>query len=102
MVVIPVGSAWANDDGSLSLGPGALLRLSASDDASGVVSIRFRWNGGKWQTYKKKEIKPPNGTELLLEYQAKDASGKWSEVDSLKVRRDTPAPETPEWEPDQD
>ncbi|MEM7356008.1 MAG: hypothetical protein AAF657_34645, partial [Acidobacteriota bacterium] len=106
-VVARVGNGFAAPDGTLVLGPGATIRLASHDDASGVATLRYRWQAGAWQSWQGDDLSPPEdiapATDLLatdlpatsLDLQATDHLGRTSRIWSVPVRRDQTPPEAP-------
>jgi len=67
------------------------VTLSALDDTSGVSLIQYRWNSGPWLAYTDTLVLAADGI-ATLEYQARDAAGNASVVQSVELRRDTTPP----------
>ncbi len=72
---------------SVVLLPQCQLLLDAYDDASGVMSVQYRWDSGPWQTHNGAVARPPMDVSQkhVLEYQATDRLGRTSKVQRLEV-----------------
>jgi len=77
--------------------PGASFRFAAMDEASGVASIRYRWDGGAWKQDHGKAIPLPSGSgEHILEAEALDYADRTSGLLHLRVVCEDEAPPAPE------
>ena len=96
VVVLVVGAGALVGENSVVLGAGGSFRILASDDASGVARVRYRWNEGSWRTYKNQLLKLPAGqTQSRLECVANDHAGKQSQTLGMTIRSDLTAPKPP-------
>jgi hypothetical protein len=88
VVAVPLGGtgASATEEG-LEIGPDGRVALEARDDVSGVAWIRYRWDGGAWQTYDGGPLSPPDGASHRLDFEATDHAGRTSRTHSLKLER---------------
>lgn len=78
------GQGAAESDNRVVLGPRAAIRLVAQDDASGVASVRYRWDGGSWKDAAGL-LEPPSPEEHRLDFQATDAAERQSKVWSVTI-----------------
>ncbi len=78
VVAIAAGPGTAvGDGGSLVAMPGGTIILATTDDVSGTATVRYRWDGGAWRTWKGKPISVPEGTgPRTLEVEAFDRAGR--------------------------
>ena len=85
---------------AVQLGPGGELWLEAHDDASGLAEVRYRWDGGSWQRWRRGALSLPDqpGT-FHLELQADDELGRSSAIWPVTVTldREMPAPPAVTW-----
>lgn len=90
------GIGAVRPDGALVLGAGARIRLEARDDAAGVAAVRYRWNGGRWLTWRGGDLPAPSGAgPHRLEVEAEDRLGRRSAPWQLEVVRDAETPAAP-------
>lgn len=84
VVVAIEGAGRAESSQRIRLGPRSALRLVAQDDASGVESVRCRWDSGSWMSATA-PLQPPSSGEHRLEFQATDAAERESQVWSVTI-----------------
>ncbi len=97
VVAALIGTGHVAQDGALTLGRDASIRLLGRDDASGVSEIRYRWGGGDWRPWRERDLTLPKGaSEATLEVEASDHLGRTAAPWSTRVLRDESAPEAPE------
>jgi len=76
--------------------PGSYFRLLARDEASGIASMRYRFNGGAWIKVPEERIRLPEKVEeLLLEAEATDHAGKNSKTLRARFICDEKTPAAP-------
>jgi len=96
-VVVVIPSPGLETEGNILHGiPDASFRVAAQDDASGVSSIRYRWDDDPWIEALSRPIPLPSGTGVhTLRVQAEDHSGKHSELLEFRVDSDGAHPLPP-------
>ncbi len=97
VVATRVGLGSTRDDGTLVLGAVGGVRLHAHDDASGAATVRYRWDGGAWATWRGRDLRPPRPTDTVhrLEVEAEDTLGRVSAIWGVDVLVMTNAPAPP-------
>ncbi|MCB1055584.1 MAG: LysM peptidoglycan-binding domain-containing protein, partial [Acidobacteria bacterium] len=102
VVALALDGPGVATENTAELGPGAMLRLEAFDDAAGVAIVRYRWDGGAWSEWQGGTLAVPAGNgPFTLEVEAEDGRGTLAPTWSASVRRsaDRPEPPTPRWSP---
>ena len=74
--------------GNVDLAFGGALVLEPTDDASGLQTLRFRWNGGDWRVWSAGTLLAPPGRTVgshRLELETVDAAGRTAAIDGIDV-----------------
>ena len=97
VAAVLIGSPSYSATGAARIGRDGAVKIEARDDASGVASIEYRWDGGDWRRWSSGDLSIPDVDGLhTLELRATDRLDKTSDVVSVSIERidAQPAPPT--------